>query len=218
MARPKPDPVLLRRQVLDQASSIVEKEGYDALTMKYLADRLGMAVGKIYHYFPGKDAIFLELQLAFFEQLNLALDEAVAGEVNNDKRMRLILRCIFDFAHKNIDIYRLVTQPPKKHSEFLDTPFEELARKELAEAVVTLETIRVALASAMEEKLSPEELQQRFIFLFNSLHGLIVISNSTIFSYVSRSQSELERPEPAENVELVIEQQLDMMLKTILLA
>jgi AcrR family transcriptional regulator len=215
MARPKPDPILLRKEVLAQASTIVEKEGYDALTMKYLADCLGMAVGKIYHYFPGKDAIFLELQIAFLEQLNLAIDEAIQGEKNDRQRMRLILFCIFNFAHKNIDIYRLVTQPPKKHKEFMDTPFEELARKELAEAVVTIETIRVVLATAMEDKLPPEELQKRFMFLFNSLHGLIITSNSSIFSYVSRSQVEFDNPEPTDNVDNIIEQQITMMMNTV---
>lgn len=66
MARPKPDEDAARALILEKATGLVVKGGFDALTMKQLAVDSSMAVGKLYRFFPSKDAIFLELEIDFF--------------------------------------------------------------------------------------------------------------------------------------------------------
>ncbi|TNF30393.1 MAG: TetR/AcrR family transcriptional regulator [Deltaproteobacteria bacterium] len=51
-----------RRQLLDAAMAIVVDEGLDALTVAGIAKRLDAAVGSLYRYFPGKDALVVGLQ------------------------------------------------------------------------------------------------------------------------------------------------------------
>ena len=41
--------------IVEAALAIVTEEGFDALTMKRLADELGYAIGAFYRYFPSKE-------------------------------------------------------------------------------------------------------------------------------------------------------------------
>lgn len=72
MIRTSDTPPLGRRQrnrarkhnaYLDHALAIVTEGGLDALTMPGLAERSDTAVGSLYRYFAGKEAIVAELQL-----------------------------------------------------------------------------------------------------------------------------------------------------------
>ena len=50
-----------RRAVLDAALHLFSHQGFRGTTMREIADRAGVSTGNVYHHFPDKDAIFLEL-------------------------------------------------------------------------------------------------------------------------------------------------------------
>lgn len=52
-----PRGILSRHLIRDQALSIIDEEGVDALTMRRLADRLGVKAQSLYSHFPNKDAV-----------------------------------------------------------------------------------------------------------------------------------------------------------------
>lgn len=62
--------------IVEAALAIVTEEGFDALTMKRLADELGYAIGAFYRYFPSKDALLLAVQRRVLELLAEDLAEA----------------------------------------------------------------------------------------------------------------------------------------------
>jgi len=58
MSRPQPAPQrppLSRDRVLDVAVALAEREGIDAVSMRKLADELGVGAMSLYHYVPNKD-------------------------------------------------------------------------------------------------------------------------------------------------------------------
>jgi len=55
--------------IVETALSILTEEGFEALTMKRLADEMGYAIGAFYRYFPSKDALLLAVQREVLEQL-----------------------------------------------------------------------------------------------------------------------------------------------------
>jgi AcrR family transcriptional regulator len=66
---------LTRERVLLAAQTIADQDGLDALTMRRLADHLGVEAMSIYHHLPNKDAILDGLvELAFSE-----IEEEVGG-------------------------------------------------------------------------------------------------------------------------------------------
>lgn len=79
--------------MLETAMSIIVEGGMEALTIARLAERLDAAVGALYRYFPGKQALIVALQHQCLEEYNeilrghLAmaqtyLDEKPEGEVS----------------------------------------------------------------------------------------------------------------------------------------
>src|SRR5262245_46026413 len=47
--------------ILDAAAEILAEGGYAALTTNHLAERAGVSIGSLYHYFPNKEAIIATL-------------------------------------------------------------------------------------------------------------------------------------------------------------
>jgi AcrR family transcriptional regulator len=60
--------------ILDTAAGLFDEMGYDATTTKHVADRAGIAVGSIYHWFPDKTALANALAERYLNEL-LALYE-----------------------------------------------------------------------------------------------------------------------------------------------
>jgi AcrR family transcriptional regulator len=55
--------------ILDTAASLFDEIGYDATTTKHVADRAGIAVGSIYHWFPDKTALANALAERYLNEL-----------------------------------------------------------------------------------------------------------------------------------------------------
>jgi AcrR family transcriptional regulator len=55
--------------ILDTAAGLFDEMGYDATTTKHVADRAGIAVGSIYHWFPDKTALANALAERYLNEL-----------------------------------------------------------------------------------------------------------------------------------------------------
>jgi AcrR family transcriptional regulator len=65
-----------RSNILHAAMGIVRKEGWDALSMRKIADRINCTPPAIYSYFSSKEAIRLDLARWGFLRLGKVIDEA----------------------------------------------------------------------------------------------------------------------------------------------
>lgn len=63
---------LTRQRIVDTALELFAEQGYDATTMRAIAQRAGVSTGNAYQYFAGKD----HLVLAFYERSQLEHAEA----------------------------------------------------------------------------------------------------------------------------------------------
>lgn len=50
-----------RRELLSQCFDLFAEKGYAALTMRQIAQGLGVSTGTLYHYFPSKEGLFEQL-------------------------------------------------------------------------------------------------------------------------------------------------------------
>jgi len=80
-----------RKELLSASFSIFARDGYAACTMRGLAKSLGVSTGTLYHYFDGKDAVFV----AMIRQLNAELIASANAElgagVNENERLQVLL-------------------------------------------------------------------------------------------------------------------------------
>lgn len=75
MGRPKV-PLISRRKVLEAALAIIDTEGLDALSIRRLAEELGVNGASLYHHFANKEAIVVGAAA-------LALDSVRTPETSN---------------------------------------------------------------------------------------------------------------------------------------
>jgi AcrR family transcriptional regulator len=58
-----------RRTLLQQSLDLFAENGYSSITMRQLAEGLGVSTGTLYHYFPNKENMFLQLVEELTEQI-----------------------------------------------------------------------------------------------------------------------------------------------------
>lgn len=193
MARPKPNPAHIREEVLSKAQHIIQKKGFDALTMKELASEVSMSVGKIYTVFAGKDAIFLELEIKFFNEIVSIINDVFAQNLSPTEQLLSALQHYYNYASTHLDLYKLVTSPPKVFSQYIGSEFEPLAKQQLDVALKSINQLKEGLNQALPPHLTNESeiALQRYVFLVNSMHGLIVNSHSPIFPYITNDDNTL---------------------------
>lgn len=65
-----------RKELLDKCFDLFAQKGYGSITMRQIAEGLGVSTGTLYHYFPSKQALFEQLAQEICEQdLSAALAE-----------------------------------------------------------------------------------------------------------------------------------------------
>jgi AcrR family transcriptional regulator len=74
-----------RQEIIAAARSIFWKKGFAGTTMPEIAAAAELAPGTLYLYFPSKDALYVELLLECYDQLNARL-KAAAGRPTAPRR------------------------------------------------------------------------------------------------------------------------------------
>jgi AcrR family transcriptional regulator len=105
-----------REEVLAAARKIVIEEGFDALTMRKIAEAIEYAPGTIYLYFESRDAIAFALCSAGFETFFEAVAPAAAIADPVERFRELGVRYV-KFGLENPETYRLLFMEDPKYSE-----------------------------------------------------------------------------------------------------
>jgi AcrR family transcriptional regulator len=115
----------LRKRILDEARKIVVSEGFDALTIRRVAEAVEYAPGTLYLYFENRDAIARELCLGVYQAMHDAL-APIAKIRNPQKRLRAFVQGYAAFALGDSEMYRLALISDPKFSDALlrDGPVE----------------------------------------------------------------------------------------------
>ena len=119
------------REIVDAARELLEAEGPEGLSMRRIADRIGIRAPSIYKHLPDKQALEAALMSAAFEELAGHYEAAVAGA---DDALAAIARAYRDQARRHPHLYRLMTENPLAR-ERLVPGVEERAAAPIVEAV-----------------------------------------------------------------------------------
>ena len=89
----------MREGLVEGCSRLFAERGYASLTMREIAAQLGVSTGTLYHYFPGKDALFAAVVRAVAQQ-DLGAGPPFAA-VPPDPRVRLAALLAHVEAHED---------------------------------------------------------------------------------------------------------------------
>jgi AcrR family transcriptional regulator len=97
----------MREQILNVAMALLIKEGYEAVTIRRLADEIAYTPGALYSYFKDKDEIVFALVQRASQHLN-AVFRAVESMPNPLERLWAIGRAYIKFAMEHQEYYDLL--------------------------------------------------------------------------------------------------------------
>src|ERR1700710_2239218 len=97
-----------RINILDAALQIVKEEGWQALSMRKIADAIEYTAPIIYEYFANKEAILLELTRKGFLILSKNLQEAKSRHRLPAKQLEAMWFAYWNFAFANKELYQVM--------------------------------------------------------------------------------------------------------------
>ena len=95
------------REIVAAARELLDEEGPDALSMRRVADRLGIRAPSIYKHLPDKHALENALISTGFEEQAAAFEHAMTGA---DDPVAAIAAAYRAFAKRHPHLYRLMTE------------------------------------------------------------------------------------------------------------
>lgn len=104
----KGDGYLRRAEILEAAERIFVAQGYEAATIRKIADEVGVSSTALYMHFRDKDQILLEICTGAMEELLAGNRQVSAMPIDAVARVRLMLEGYIRFALSHPNAYRLV--------------------------------------------------------------------------------------------------------------
>lgn len=98
----------VRSSILRAAWNVVLQEGWQALSIRKIADAIEYSVPVIYDHFQNKEAILLEFTRKGFQLLNDDLEKAVADHALPEQQLEAMAHAYWQFAFHHSEYYQLM--------------------------------------------------------------------------------------------------------------
>lgn len=85
-----------RERILESALELFREHGYDATTMRMIAEAAGVSLGNSYYYFPSKDHLVQAFYWRVYEDRVAAVADQLADERDLLRRLRIAVRGLLD--------------------------------------------------------------------------------------------------------------------------
>lgn len=158
-----------RQRMLDVAREMFVRRGYDETTMRAIADEMDYTATALYHHFPSKDDLLLELCVCDFRAL--AASFAQIGQIEDPiERIRRTGQAYVEFALQHQMQYQLMFLTPRPAME-IKTGITRGDPSQDAYAFLRQAWVEaIAAGRVRPEFTDPDELAQ---MCWAALHGLL---------------------------------------------
>jgi len=85
------------KRILDAALTLFRQKGFDATTMREIAENAGVATGAAYYYYPSKEAIVLDFYERSCTEMQPLIEAATSHAKRFDAKLRELIRVKIDF-------------------------------------------------------------------------------------------------------------------------
>jgi AcrR family transcriptional regulator len=100
----------LREEVLRAAKGLFIERGYHALSMRAIAEAVGVTKAALYYHFKDKEALFLAMLVAYLEEMEATIGRIEGEEEAAPERVRRLVRAILAQPAEQRDLIRLASQ------------------------------------------------------------------------------------------------------------
>jgi AcrR family transcriptional regulator len=152
-----------RRRILEVARELAEADGWDAVTVRRLAERIEYSQPVLYSHFAGRDQIIAAVALDGFAELARACEEAAAGVTSVDDAPAAVATAYVYFAEHHPALYDAM------FTRRTSLAFGAQAPAELHAAFASLHTAFAPVATDDDTELFTE-------VAWSALHGLATLA------------------------------------------
>ncbi|MDT0435368.1 MULTISPECIES: TetR/AcrR family transcriptional regulator [Streptomyces] len=149
-----------RREILDTAAEVFAEQGYNATTVRKIADHAGMLAGSLYYHFDSKESMLEEILRTFLDELWSGYDTVLAAGLGP----RATLEALVTESFREIDRHRAAVAIFQKESRQLvaQDRFEFLAASQRRFETAWLATLERGVA----ERVFRADLDVRLTYRF----------------------------------------------------
>lgn len=156
-----------RVKILEAAYKIVKEEGWQALSMRKIADEIEYTAPIIYEYFSNKEAILAELNKKGYHYLAKEMEEACKKHELPAEQLEAMWMAYWNFAFKKKELYQLM------FGVSMNCCFMEKSPEVERPAKLITDAIRKLMAG---KELSEDEVCRRYYTFWSVVHGLVSIN------------------------------------------
>lgn len=156
-----------RTSILEAAYEIVKEEGWQALSMRKIADKIEYTAPIIYEYFSNKEAILEELTRKGYLYLAKEITEACNQHELPAEQLEAMWMAYWHFAFKKKELYQLMFGVSMNCCAMEKCSVTDAPHRLIKSAIQKLRN---------GEKLSKEELDIKFFTFWSAVHGLVSIN------------------------------------------
>jgi AcrR family transcriptional regulator len=102
-----------REQILEAATGLFIEQGYHGLSMRQIAEALGVTKAALYYHFKDKEELFLAVLGAYLEKMEATLNKIQAEPGSNRERISRLVEHILSQPGEQNAIIRLASQEMK---------------------------------------------------------------------------------------------------------
>ena len=181
------DRVGRRRDILRAAADLLDREGYDRLHVRAIAQRAGISPATLYSYFSSKGEIFATLMVQRFADLRLGLDrlEAQALRTIEDLVMRLMPELVDLYRHFGRHIHEWTRGEDDR------SPTVAASRQAFVDATKALE--RALRAAGANEGIELDRGPTVMPYVWSTLFGIADHHGTNMPSTLGYKRDELTR-------------------------
>jgi AcrR family transcriptional regulator len=123
-----------KERIKDAAAKLFAEHGYSGMTLKEIANEVGIKPPSVYAFFKGKDDVFLAIYRDAIEGHLLTVKSQFNGEKTARSQLYSIMKSAIDFQYreelKSKLLIRLMVSPPDFLREDISSRFDELEKEE----------------------------------------------------------------------------------------
>lgn len=157
----------VRQSILNATREIVISEGWQAVSMRKIADAIGYSLPVVYTHFESKDAILEEFVKLGFSMLNEVVANAKCNIDSAEQQLTEMALAYFEFAFAKREYYQMMFG--------LGMPSCERA-KEITEIGEFASLIISSIKNIHPPLNDEEKVRLKFHTLWSILHGLTAIN------------------------------------------
>jgi AcrR family transcriptional regulator len=144
--------------IVQQAATMADQVGFEALSMAPLAAHLGVSTPALYHYFAGLAGLRRAVALRGLQMWTATMGRAVQGKAG-DEAVLALAQALRDFANEHPGLYEAASRAPDPE----DQEWVAAGR----------EVVEIMLRTLSAYHLSPDAARQAIRMLRSAVHGCV---------------------------------------------